>query len=318
MLSRLTELPAIVGGHLWTVLPEARHRLAPRNLPAPQQPWSCSVPDERHGSVTLVGLHHRVPDASTLLVIVHGLGGSPHSPYCERVALAAANHGWSSLRIGMRGSTGDGEDLYHAGVGHDLHAALAHPSLDRYSRILIVGYSLGGHISLTHALDPAPRVAAVAAVSSPLDLARSAEAIDRRRRWVYRHHVLQALKQGYAAVAQRRELPTPVAEVRRASTIVQWDALAVVPRFGFGSVEHYYREVSVGPHLRNVQCPSLYVGMRHDPMIPEPTVAPSLAAAAGGRLEHRWLHRGGHVTAPGRWEALLFDWLDAQRSPAPA
>lgn len=297
-----------VAGHGWTVLPQLQQLVRTFRGPSTDR-WSTDVDDPRIGPVRLHGLLHRAPGSSTLLLVVHGLGGEPTSPYCTRAALAAARRGWSSLRLAMRGATGDGEDLYHAGLHRDLAHALAEPSLAGFDRVLVLGYSLGGHLALGHATDPAPRVAAVAAISSPLDLDLSGRALDRRRAWVYRRHVLTGLKAGYAEVAARRSMPVPVARVRRASTLREWDRLTVVPRFGFADVDDYYRRASVGPRLDQLQRPSLYVGMRHDPMIPPWTIEPSLEAA-GERLELRWLEDGGHVYAPGPWEERALDWLD--------
>jgi hypothetical protein len=56
--------------------------------------------------------------------------------------------------------------------------------------------------------------------------------------------------------------------------------------------------------------PALYVGMRHDPMVPAWTVEPSLGEAEGGRLRVRWLDDGGHVAGPGAWEDDVLAWLD--------
>lgn len=296
-------------------MPELRDRVRPRVAPV-ASPWSTELEDPKVGSVRLHGWLREAPNEGTLLLVVHGLGGSPDSPYCRRAATLAERRGWSCLRLGLRGSSGDGEDLYHAGLGCDLAHALRDPGLARYDRVLVLGYSLGGHISLWHGVEPDARVTAVAVVSAPLDLAQSGRAIDRRRAWIYRRHVLAGLTAGYTAVAARRTLETPVREVARVRTIREWDRLTVVPRFGFADVDHYYREASVGPRLPELRVPALYVGMRHDPMVPQWAVAPSLAAAAaaGGpaRLETRWLDRGGHVAAPGPWEADALTWLDRQ------
>jgi uncharacterized protein len=127
---------------------------------------------------------------------------------------------------------------------------------------------------------------------------------------VYRRHVLEGLVQGYRAVAKRRAVETPVREVARVRTLREWDRLTVVPRFGFADVDDYYRRASVGPRLGELLVPALYVGMRHDPMVPASTVEPSLRAAEDGGLTTRWLDDGGHVAAPGPWEDDVLAWLD--------
>ncbi len=304
----------MLAGHWWTVAPHVGDRMRPLEAPR-ARPFVASLDDPRVGPVRLRGQLREIPGAGTLLLVVHGLGGDPESPYCRRAAVGAERRGWSCLRLGLRGSSGDGEDLYHAGLGDDLTVALAHPALARYDRVLVVGYSLGGHVALCHALRPDPRVTAVAAISSPLDLARSCAAIDRRRAWVYRRHVLRGLVASYRAVAARRPVDAPVREVARVRTLRAWDRLTVVPRFGFADVDDYYRRASVGPRLRALEVPALYVGMRHDPMVPAHAVEPSLHAAEGGALCARWLDDGGHVAAPGAWEDEALAWIDR---PGPA
>ena len=304
----LARWPALAG-HAWTVAPELVDHLRPVTAP-PGRPWLRTLDDPAVGVVRQFGQLREEPDASTLLLVVHGLGGTPTSPYCRRVARRAGARGWSCLRLAMRGSTGDGDDLYHAGLDGDLAHALDAPDLARYERVLVLGYSLGGHLALRHGLRPHPRVRAIAAVSAPLDLEQSCRAIDRRRAWVYRHVVLRELKTCYRQIASRRSLPTPTPKIHRVRTIRDWDRLVVVPRFGFADVHDYYQTASVGPRLAELRVPCLYLGMDYDPMVPAFTVQPSLSAAPEDRLERRWLDHGGHINAPGAWEDDVLDWLD--------
>ncbi|MBC8073371.1 MAG: alpha/beta fold hydrolase [Deltaproteobacteria bacterium] len=308
---------AALGGHVWTIAPDLLDRVWPARAPA-DMPWSIDVADARFGVVRIGGRIRVVEGSDTLLVVVHGLGGSSESPYVRRAAIAALAHGWSCLRIDLRGADGRGEDYYHAGLSSDLQAALVEPRCALHRRVLVLGYSLGGHIALRLALDPGdPRVRGVAAVCAPLDLARSAAWIDQRRSWLYRSHVLRGLVGNYRAVAARRELPVTLAEVARVRTIREWDRLAVVPRHGFTDVDDYYARASVGPRLRELAVPSAWFGARHDPMVPEPTVSLALAQA-GDALHVRWIERGGHVGFPrdaeqgGTLEAAVLRWLADQ------
>jgi hypothetical protein len=229
----------------------------------------------------------------------------------------------SSLRLALRGADRSGEDFYHAGLASDLEAAFASAELAHYRHLLVLGYSLGGHVSLHAALRRAdPRLRAVAAVCAPLDLDKSSAAIDDPRLWVYRHHVLAGLKQIYTAVAARRAVPTPLARVQRVKTIREWDTLTVVPRYGFASVDDYYARMSVGFQLGALACPTLLVPSRHDPMVPAWTFEPLLATASPALTVH-WVERGGHVGypshvaiaghAPRSVEDHVLEWLAAQR-----
>lgn len=286
-------------GHLWTVGPNLRHRARPWTAP-PAEPWWTTLEDPQVGTLELQGALHRggpVP-ARGLCVAVHGLGGSIDSHYMIRTARAALTAGVDCLRLALRGADRRGADIYHAALTADLEATLRSPALAGYRDVYVLGYSLGGHLALSYALRPSdPRLRAVASVCAPLDLAASGLAIDHPRAAVYCSHVLKGLKQIYAEVARRRPVPTPLASVLRVQTIRAWDRLAVVPRFGFASVDDYYQRVSVGPRLAGAQVPALVVSARADPMIPAATIAPHVERL-GGLVTHRWLERGGHVGFP--------------------
>lgn len=287
-------------GHLWTLAPNIRHRARPWLAP-PAEPWTASLRDPDIGDIELSGALHRgaAQPARALVVAVHGLGGTIDSHYVVRTAQAAVASGMDCLRLALRGADRKGADIYHAGLTADLDAALQSPALADYRDVYVLGYSLGGHLALTYALAPGdPRVRAVASVCAPLDLAASGAAIDHPRAALYCGHVLSGLKQIYAAVARRRPVPTPLASVLRVRTIRAWDRLAVVPRFGFVSVDDYYQRVSVGPRLAGAQLPALVLSARADPMIPAATVAPHVHALPA-HVTHRWLDQGGHVGFPG-------------------
>ena len=290
-----------LAGHFWTIAPNLRHRVRPFVAPA-AVPWSLTLQDAQLGPVVLRGALRDLPQADSAVVVVHGLGGTTGTHYCVTAALAAERLGLSCLRLALRGADRDGEDIYHAGIAADLHAVLASPALARYARLYVLGFSLGGHVTFRYALDGTahdPRVRAVAAICSPLDLELGSQHIDGPSRAVaiYRYHVLTGLKAMYEAVSRRRAVPTPLARVLAARTVREWDSLTVVPRYGFGSAERYYAQMSVGPELHRLALPALLVEQRQDPMVPPWTYEPHLASKPA-RLEVRWLPAGGHVGYP--------------------
>jgi len=256
-------------------------------------------------------------DSDAVVVVVHGLGGAIESHYCVRAAQAIDDAGWSSLRLALRGADRSGEDFYHAGLVADLEAAFASPELARYRRLFVLGYSLGGHVSLHAAVRRSdPRLAGVAAVCAPLDLDKSATAIDRPALWVYRHHVLSGLKEIYAAVAAKRSVPTPLPRILRVKTLREWDTLTVVPRYGFASVDDYYTRMSIGPRLSALTCPTLLLPSRHDPMVP-PWAFESHLRDIPEALTVRWIDDGGHVGFPEHvaLESQALAWF-AKQAPA--
>jgi len=286
-------------GHLWTLVPRLQ-----RSLYGPRAPlgdaWSSTLVDAVTGEIRLSGHLHVPEDARDVVVLVHGLGGNADSDYVRIAAAAAARSGLASLRLSLRGADGLGEDYYHAGLIDDLVAALACSELDRFSRLYLLGYSLGGHVALRLAATAdVERLAAVAAVCAPLDLRRTCEVIDRRVAAApYRIYLLSALKQIYAAVAARRAVPAPVERVQRIRRMREWDDLVVAPRFGFDGALDYYARTSVGPLIGEIRVPTLMISCINDPMVPAETVAPWLATVPE-LLTVRWIEEGGHLGFPG-------------------
>jgi predicted alpha/beta-fold hydrolase len=305
-------------GHAWTIGRSVEHRLRPVHA-AVSEPWAAVVADPRLGAVRLVGLR-AAANTPRVLIVVHGLGGGARSYYCERAARAAAVRGWGSLRLALRGAELDGEDVYHAGLTADLHAAVLAEVARGTRQLAIVGYSLGGHVALRAATDhlEGPLAAAwahvvgVAAVCSPLDLAASGAAIDAPSRRLYRRHVLAGLHAHARAVLERHApgsgpratITATWPEIRGTTTIRGWDERVVAPRHGFASVDDYYARASVGPRLARLRVPALYVGSEADPMVPLAAVRASLARG-GPRLDVRLTPKGGHVGFPATLELGL-------------
>ena len=222
-----------IGAHFWTFWPVYRHRLKPETAPSARF-LSMGVDDPDRGSLEIDGLL-TTKDRARLLVLVHGLGGCTESLYMMRAARHAVEvEGVSCLRLNMRGADRQGMDIYHAGLTSDLTRMLSHEALADFEQIFVLGFSVGGHVVLRYATEnPDPRVQAVAAVCSPLDLSATVDDFDRLENWPYRFYILHGLKQLYRAVAEKHEVPVPVERIERVKYLREWDSLTVVPRFVF-------------------------------------------------------------------------------------
>lgn len=312
-----------LAGHLWTLVGHLRRQRRQIALP-PVEPWSTEVADAVRGSVRLTGelIRGERPEA---LLIVHGLGGSSASGYVRAAAAAACRHGLTNLRVNLRGADRLGEDYYHGGLTADLHAAVTSPPLADAERVLILGFSLGGHVMLRYLLDgPDSRVESGAAICAPLDLAACCDWIDRPVAWIYRRYLLGMLMEIYRPVAARHEVPVPVDQAARIRGQRAFDDLVIAPRHGFDGVDDYYRQVSVGPDLGKLAKPTLLVLAEDDPMIPRPAQASHLVDLPPV-VDVRWV-RGGHVGFPARLdlgepgplglEQQVITWLIAPRTMA--
>ncbi|HVG06630.1 MAG TPA: alpha/beta fold hydrolase [Thermoanaerobaculia bacterium] len=296
--------------HLWTLSPGIRHAVRPGRAPE-SRPWETAVDDPQVGPVRLTGRLRELP-GDDLLVLVHGLGGSVDSHYMVRGAKAAEAAGLSCLRVNLRGADRGGDDYYHAGLTGDLHAALASPEAGRFRRIWMIGYSLGGHVVLRLATEPAdPRLEAVAAVCAPVDLALSVVEIDSPGFWLYRRYLLRSLSDIYRAVAARRPVhypvDYPVEKLGEIRLIREWDDRIVAPRHGFADAADYYARMSVAPRLPELRVPALLLNSECDSMVPARAVRPALELESPNfRVD--WV-RGGHVAFP---DTEVIEWLTSE------
>lgn len=312
-----------LAGHYWTIAPMLTGRIFPVRLPRPD-PWTATVHDQERGPVRLSGELREHQASKGLVIVVPGLGGDTASPYVRRAVRDLLRAGWSTLVVPQRGADLLGEDYYHASLSADLHAAAGSPEARRHERVFFLGFSMGGHVVLRFAADPPPpHVRAVAAVCAPIDLFAAQRFFDRPGCWLYRWHVLRALKRIYRAVHDRGRAPVPFRDLRSMRRIREWDTLAIVPRFGFRDANDYYARASAAPHLHALGVPSLLLMSTRDPMIAADDVRRALPENAP-RLQVEWHGAGGHVAFPrsfrlmdrvGQWFARVADGASADAGP---
>ncbi|MEO7795818.1 MAG: hypothetical protein ABIV06_13700, partial [Thermoanaerobaculia bacterium] len=112
-------MPPNLSGKFWTVAPAALAYFRPPRAPA-HEPFHLVVGDPLVGEVRLSGALHAPPSARTLILALHGLGGSIESSYMRRFATAAVAAGYACLRLNHRGAERAAQDYYHAGLTADL------------------------------------------------------------------------------------------------------------------------------------------------------------------------------------------------------
>ena len=310
-----------------------RNTLRPaRPEPETGESISFSLPE---GDLLLARLDLPGPDGHPLglVVVVHGLGGSSDDGAQRRLGKALRLQGFAVLRLNLRGA-GPGRPLakgtYAAKCSSDLLPVLG--ECRRLARDLAppggriplaaVGLSLGGTVLLNtlldgEDLDPVP-LDGLVCISSPLDLHRCADQMERPRNMVYRRWLVRRL------IQQTLADPSGLtAEERRAlqghgrpRTIRAFDDVITAPRWGFADVEAYYNTCSPLPRLRQAMDrlpPLLLVHANDDPWVSVEALsafAADLAALqASGNTGH-WpevmvTDRGGHngFHAPGDSEA---------------
>jgi len=287
-----------LSGHLWTLNGYLWRTLRASQVPGSARRWSTVLDDPDLGAVRLTGLLSEPPEAKALVVLVHGLGGSSDSPYVVAAVARLVKSGFACLALNLRGADRTGEDIYHAGLTADLAAAFVSPEVVAYDKKAVLGFSLGGHVTLRFAIDDPPaRLRAAVAICPPVDLAATATTIDSRSGWLYRRYLLARLLEIYTEVADRRQLAGSVADVREARTFVEFDSLVIAPRYGFVDAWDYYRRVSVGPDLTQLETPVLLLATEDDPMVPAESLKIPVRRSSAS-LSCHLSARGGHLSFP--------------------
>ncbi len=313
------------GGHAQTIWPAllsspaggSRHH-ARRRIAYLRERWP--TPDGDFIDVDL--LPARDPRAPWL-VLFHGLEGSSASPYALAFAAACAQRGWHYAVPHFRGCSGElnlAPRAYHSGDFEEIGWMLARLRARSQAPLRAVGVSLGGNALLRWAEEAgagaAATVAALAAISAPVDLTAGGNAIDSGlNRSFYARHFLRTMKP--KALAKLAQHPGLFERERllAARTLREFDDVFTAPLHGFRDVADYWRRGSAKPRLASIAVPALLLNARNDPFVP----AASLPRAADvGRHVTLWQPKhGGHVGfaaggPPGhlmRLPAAVLDWL---------
>jgi uncharacterized protein len=242
-----------------------------------------------------------------LVILSHGLEGSMQAAYIRGLATVAARAGWDVLAWNYRGCGGTPNRLprsYHSGESGDLRAVIDHAA-PAYEDLALVGFSLGGNLTLKYLGEapPHPAVRAAVAVSAPVDLASSADALDERpANRLYQRRFLRSLLA--KAQAKARRFPQAVGNLDGIRTIREFDERFTAPLHGFRDAADYYARASARPHLAAIGVPTLLLNALNDPLLAPPSFPRELATDS----PHLHLETPGHGGHVGFLDGCLRRW----------
>jgi predicted alpha/beta-fold hydrolase len=237
-----------------------------------------------------------------LAILSHGLEGDSSQSYIQGMARALHHRGWDILAWNFRGCSGEPNrhaHSYHSGATGDLQVLLDHVfGLGRHSAVALVGFSLGGNITLKYLGERGTnidsRICAAAAFSVPCDLASSADKMAGAAQRIYMKRFLKCLR---AKIRQKiRSHPDEVCDegLDAMRTFHEFDEKYTAPMNGFGGAQDYWARCSSKPVLAEIRVPALLVNAKDDPFLPAPCHPHDEAEAS----EHFFFENpasGGHV-----------------------
>lgn len=250
----------------------------------------------------LLGFCHWQPNRTgcQTLLLVHGLEGSSESHYMQGIAAKAYRAGINVIRLNQRTCGGTEEltpTLYNSGLSQDYRAIVQElASLDRLTRIWLVGYSMGGNLILKAAGELGSSEAALAgaiAVCPNIDPTQCAKALEEPRNWLYHYHFLTKLKARMKRKAALFPWRWDLTELDRIHLISQFDDRYTASDGGYASGPDYYDRAGSRHVLDKIAVPTTIVTAQDDPFIPYSMF--SLAAIKRNPLIRLTSpHYGGH------------------------
>ena len=130
-------------------------------------------------------------NSNRLVVLTHGFEGNSLRPYMLGMAKIFSQNKWDVLSWNCRSCSGEinlAFKMYNHGNIDDIERVINHAvSFKKYDEIVLVGFSMGGNITLKYAsLKAHPSVKKVIAFSAPLDMKSSTELLGEKHNWLYR------------------------------------------------------------------------------------------------------------------------------------
>jgi uncharacterized protein len=236
-------------------------------------------------------------NSKRVVIISHGLEGNADRAYIKGMAKAFFAQGFDTLAWNYRGC---GEEInrqlrfYHSGATDDLGAVIDFAAT-RYESIYLVGFSLGGNLTLKYLGENNAKInlkiKKAVTFSVPMDLHSSCVQISKTSNWIYSNRFLKSLKKKVKAKAQFfPALKTD--KLDNIHTLIDFDDHYTAPIHGFKNAIDYYQRCSSVHFLSHIKTPTLIVNAKNDPFLGKECF-PNLSSHSFIKFESP--EKGGHV-----------------------
>jgi uncharacterized protein len=208
--------------------------------------------------------------------------------------------------------------LYHAGLTSDLLFFLRQLNRPAY----IVGYSLGGNVTLKLAGElggsAAALIAGVIAVSAALDLAACARRIHQPHNFLYERRFVRNMRARLRATGRYS-----ARDLAGLDSVMAIDDRITAPSFGFGNAQNYYRTQSALGFLDAIHVPALLIQSKDDTFVPF-AVFESDSVRRNPCIRLLATEHGGHLgflarRPPRLWlDETVIQWIETRGAMKPA
>ena len=243
-----------------------------------------------------------VTGAKRLAILSHGLEGSSRSAYIQGMTRALTRANWDVLAWNFRSCSGEPNwqpCWYHGGQSDDLRCVFSHALvIKKYSEIALIGFSLGGNITLKflgeHGHDLAPLVSKAVTFSVPCCLAAAAEQLSKGKNIYYTRHFIRKLTQKVRAKRHLLSEALQKVDLDGLRDFRQFVDALTGPVHGFKNAADYWAQCSAGRFLKDITVPTLIVNALDDPFLGEGCY-PFEQARQNPNIHLECPPHGGHV-----------------------
>ena len=245
-----------------------------------------------------VDLDWRQQGSKKLVIVQHGLEGSSDRPYVLGIVKHFYHHDFDALAWNYRGCSGEMNQkvrFYHSGATDDLDEVIQR-ALQDYDQIYLVGFSLGGNMTLKYLGEEtrSEKIKGAVAISTPLDLDKGSDQLSTPRGMIYEKRFLKSLLKKVKAKAELMPDQIDTEPLSQIKTIRQFDDYFTSKLHGYKDATDYYQRCSSKYFLKGIQVPTLIINAKNDPFLTPESLDHSLTINLPNVTLETTTH-GGHV-----------------------
>ncbi|HEV7381922.1 MAG TPA: alpha/beta fold hydrolase [Dyadobacter sp.] len=235
-----------------------------------------------------------------IVILSHGLEGNSSKQYIVGMAKLMNSQGYDCLAWNFRSCSGEMNSthvFYHSGATDDLDLVVAHAGKKGYKEIYLMGFSLGGNLTLKYLGEKNRRrselIRKTVVFSVPMDLKQCSLSIIKRENRIYMQRFLNTLRPKVSAKSLLFPDKISIAKDHLVKTLYDFDDVYTAPLHGFRDAAHYYEMCSSMFFVEHIQTPTLIVNADNDPIVPGSSLPVDMIAS----LDHVTLElsrQGGH------------------------
>lgn len=216
-------------------------------------------------------------NSKTIVLLIHGLEGSAQSSYMITTSNTLNKAGFDTVCMNLRGCSEEDNlllETYHSGKTDDVNFVIKHITENyNYDNIVIVGFSLGGNLTLKYLGENnniPNQVKGGIAISVPVDLTTSQAELLKFKNKIYLTSFLSSLKDKILAKADKfPDFKLDRTLLQKASKFRHIEKQYTVPVFGFKSSEDYWIKASSKPYIPEIKVPTLLINALDDSFLSE-------------------------------------------------